>query len=103
MEYSAGVFMALVGTITGLGMFLQLTAFSVFAENIAYKIKLKYFRAAIEKDSSYYDLQNQNEMASKISKECSAITNGLGERIAKVNGGFMALVVGFACAMYVQT
>jgi len=41
-------------------------------------------------------------MASKISKECSAISRGLGERVAHVNRGFLALIVGFVCAMYVQ-
>jgi flagellar motor component MotA len=56
MDYSAGIFMALVGTVTGFGMFIQYTLFSVFAENISHKIKLKYFRAALEKDSAYYDL-----------------------------------------------
>jgi ABC-type multidrug transport system fused ATPase/permease subunit len=58
LDYSAGILFSLVGTVTGVGMFFKYTLFSIFAENIAHKLKLKYFRAALEKDSAYYDLQN---------------------------------------------
>ena len=56
LDYSAGVLMALVGTVTAVGMFFKYTLFSIFAERISHKLKLKYFRAALEKDAAYYDL-----------------------------------------------
>jgi len=92
--------MTLVGTVTAVGMFFKYTLFSIFAENIAYKLKLKYFRAALEKDSAYYDLQNQNEMASKISKECSAVSRGIGEKVSHVIGGVLAMFIGFFVAFF---
>jgi hypothetical protein len=47
--------------------------FSIFAENIAYKIRIDYFRSCLAKDAAFYDDNNPTEMASKISKEVSAI------------------------------
>lgn len=55
MDYSAGVFMTLVGTVTALGMFFKYAMFSIFSENVSHKLKLKYFKAALEKDAEYYD------------------------------------------------
>ena len=92
--------MTLVGTVTAVGMFFKYTLFSVFSENIAHKLKLKYFRAALEKDSTYYDLQNQNEMSSKISKECSAVSRGIGEKVSHVIGGFLSMGIGFFAAFF---
>ena len=52
---------------------LQVTFLAIFAENTAFKIKKAYFRATIEKDSEWFDEHDSTEMASKISKEVSAI------------------------------
>ena len=65
--------MVIVGVISGIFQFLQTAGFQVFSENIAHRIKIEYFRAAISKDAAYYDEHNPNEMATKISKECEAI------------------------------
>jgi hypothetical protein len=46
---------------------------ALFSESIAFKIKIAYFKASLEKDALFYDKQNPTEMASKISKETSAI------------------------------
>lgn len=32
-----------------------ITSFSIFAESIQYKLKIEYFRAALEKDAAFYD------------------------------------------------
>ena len=37
-----------------------------------------YFEKCLEKDAPFYDQNSPTEMASKISKECSAINRGLG-------------------------
>ena len=93
--------MIVVGTVNAIGQFAKYTLFSIFAENISYKLKLKYFKSALEKDSTYYDLQNQNEMASKISKECSAVSRGIGEKVSHVIGGFEAMIIGFFVAFFI--
>ena len=62
-------------------------------------MKLSYFRSALEKDAAYYDLHNQNEVATKISKECSAVQNGLGSKVGEIIGksigAFLGLTVAF--------
>ena len=65
--------MLYIGVLTmGFASF-QIIFLACFAENIAFKIKLAYFRATIEKDAKWFDQHNATEMASKISKEVSAI------------------------------
>ena len=36
-------------------------------------MKIAYFEAALQKDADFYDVQNPNEMASKIAKEVAAV------------------------------
>jgi len=57
------------------------TCLSVFAENIQFKIKIKYFEAVLEKDATWFDHNNPTEMASKIAKEVVTIQRGSGEKI----------------------
>jgi hypothetical protein len=48
--------------------------FTFFSENVVYRIKLKYFKEALEKDSAFYDKEEDpTEMGSKIAKECASI------------------------------
>lgn len=65
--------MAVIGVIAWVFSWIQIAFFSVFAENIAFKARVKYFQKALEKDAAYYDEHNPTEMASKISKEISAM------------------------------
>ena len=46
---------------------------ALFAERVAFKVKLDYFMKCIEKDAQYYDLNNPTEMAARIAKETAAI------------------------------
>ena len=72
----------------------------MFSENIAYRIKIEYFKAAIKKDAAYYDKQNPNEMATKISKECEAIQRGSSDKMGAIVGNIIGFVAGFAFAFY---
>jgi len=51
----------------------QMILFQTFAENLAHKIRIRYFKSCIEKDATWYDENNPSEMAPKIARECSAI------------------------------
>ena len=51
----------------------QVTCLSLFAENIQFKIKIKYFESVLEKDATWFDKNNPTEMASKIAKEVVTI------------------------------
>jgi hypothetical protein len=52
---------------------LQIAFMALFAERVAFKVKMDYFMKCIEKDALYYDLNNPTEMAARIAKESSAI------------------------------
>ncbi len=55
-----------------------ISLFALFAESISFKTKILYFEKCLEKDAGFYDKINPTEMASRITKECSAISRGLG-------------------------
>jgi hypothetical protein len=61
----------------GAGVFVfagfQVMLFSLFAERTVFNTKIQYFSQTLKKDAAFFDIQNPTEMASKISKECSAI------------------------------
>ncbi len=48
---------------------LMVALFSSFSVSIAFKTKVAYFKACLDKDAAFYDIQNPQEMAAKISKE----------------------------------
>lgn len=52
---------------------LQIALLALFAERVAFKVKLDYFLKCIEKDAEYYDMNNPTEMAARIAKETAAI------------------------------
>jgi ATP-binding cassette subfamily B (MDR/TAP) protein 1 len=86
------------------GVFLvsmaNIILFSVFSENIAYRIRLMYFKRCLEKDASYYDEHNPAEMASRIIKECSSINRGTGDKIGVIFQSISSIVCGFTFAFY---
>ena len=40
-------------------------------------------------------------MASKISKECSAVSRGIGEKVSHVIGGYISMLLGFTAAFFI--
>ena len=71
--WEAPVTMIAVGFIAGTFRFMQVAFLELFADSIAYKIKLEYFKATLRKDSTWFDAHNPNEMGTKIRKECQLI------------------------------
>ena len=69
----------------------QITNCALFAERVAFKLKIDYFKSCLEKDAAYYDEHDPTEMTSRISKEVSAIQRGIGEKF----GGIIFSVSGF--------
>ena len=88
----------------GFGVFLfsgfQVMLFSLFAENTVFKTKIQYFSKTLRKDAAFFDEQNPTEMASKISKECSAIQRGTGEKVGNVAMAAASFIAGFAFSFY---
>lgn len=59
-----------------------------------------YFEKCLEKDTKFYDEHSPTEMASRISKECSAISRGLGEKVGNTITAIASFIFGFGFAFY---
>lgn len=72
--------------------------FLTFAENLAFKTKVAYFKAALEKDAAYFDENSATELPAKISKETDMIRSGMGDKVGQAFMGLFQMIVGFALA-----
>ena len=88
----------------GFGVYMfswfQISMMALFAESISFKTRVNYFQACLEKDADFYDKHNPTEMASKISKEISAIQRGTGEKVGSVTQAVSGFILGFVFAFY---
>ena len=83
-----------------LASLIQIASLAFFAERISHKAKIFYFTKCIEKDADYYDRHNPTEMASRISKEVSAIQRATGENFGKLMMSFSSVFLGFGFAFF---
>jgi len=97
---SQSVYMLLIATGVFFVSSTNIILFSIFSENISYRIRLMYFKSCLEKDASYYDDNNPAEMASRIVKECSSINRGTGDKIGVVFQSISSILCGFTFAFY---
>ena len=65
--------MAAIGLISGLAKFCQVACLELFADSVSYKIRMNYFRSVLGKDSTWFDANNPNEIASKMATEIDMI------------------------------
>lgn len=75
-----------------------MTLLAIFAENLAYRMRIIYFKNCLEKDASYFDEHNQSEMAPRIASECSAVQRGVGDNVGHIFSGVSAGIIGFSVA-----
>ena len=76
--------MTIIGCITWVASAVQMFFLDLFAQRIAYKVKVHYFAAVIHKDATWFDNNNSHEISSKISRETTAIENGIGNKIGLI-------------------
>ena len=62
---------------------------------------MEYFKAALRKDSKWFDAHNPNELSTKIGKECLLIQRGIGEKIGDLYGTCFLFVLGYFCAFFI--
>lgn len=67
---------------------------------ITTKLKIAYFDSALRKDADFYDQQNPNEMAAKISKESAAVQRGTGEKVGNIVMSTSCFFLGYVAAFY---
>lgn len=94
------VMMLYVALFAFLSSALYISTFSIFSESIQFKLKIEYLKACLKKDAAFYDVQNPNEMASKINKEASAVRRGCSEKIGVINMSVWMFLLGFVAAFY---
>ena len=90
--------MIVIGFIAGFFKWVQTAGLEIFAFSISHKIKMEYFRAVMGKDSTWFDSNNPNEIATKIVKECAMIYRGVGEKIGMLYAVFAQIIVGITIA-----
>jgi ABC-type multidrug transport system fused ATPase/permease subunit len=62
---------------------------------------MAYFKAVLEKDSTWFDEHNPTEMASKIAKETVTIQRGSGEKVGQVVMSWSGFILGFVFAFII--
>lgn len=87
-----------IGSMVFSGTYIATLA--IFSESVEHRFKIEYFTKALEKDAAFYDVQNPNEMASKINKEAGAVKKGTCEKIGALNMSLASVVLGFVAAFY---
>lgn len=92
--------MVYVAVLVWVTSFFQVGFLAIFSESIGTKTKIQYFSEALKKDADFYDVQNPNEMAAKISKEVAAIKRGTGEKIGNVMMSSSCFILGYVAAFY---
>lgn len=92
--------MSIIGVVATICSFSFIALYSVFAVEIAAKIQVEYFKAALTKDAAYYDEHNTNQISAKISKECQAIQRGAGDKTGLIIFGVASFFCGFAISFY---
>lgn len=92
--------MSIVGVVSMIVAWFQISCFSYFAESIALKFKIDYFEKILTKDSNWFDQNNPGEMASKISKEVAAVQRGTGEKVGNLTMFVTSFIFGFAFAFF---
>lgn len=95
---SSSIRMVYVATYTLVTWTIMIFGLNYAANNVAHRIRILYFEKALEKDAAYYDAHNPTEMASKISKECSVITSGAGQKYGHIIQGYSNCIVGLIFA-----
>ena len=93
-------YMAMVGILATVTGWLMVTMTALFAERVAFKTKVEYFRKCLEKDAAFYDENVPTAMASRISKETAAIQRGLGEKVAMTFMSIVGFVLSFILGFY---
>ena len=63
---------------------------------------MEYFKAILGKDSTWFDSNNPNELATKLVKETNMIYRGIGEKIGDLYGILSQVVVGYAIAFTIS-
>jgi len=91
-----------IGFVAGFFKWVQTAGLEIFAFTISHKIKMQYFKAVMGKDSTWFDANNPNEIATKIVKECNMIYRGIGEKIGGLYAIFAQIIVGLAIAFYIS-
>jgi ATP-binding cassette subfamily B (MDR/TAP) protein 1 len=89
-----------VGGVIWLMSLLMIALSEMYAERLAFTLKIEYFRKCLEKNAAWYDEHNPTEMAAKISKEISAIQRGNGQKVSSYITGIAGFVFGIGLSFY---
>jgi ATP-binding cassette, subfamily B (MDR/TAP), member 4 len=92
--------MFILGLVMWVVSWFNVSLWNIFAARISHKVRMIYFGKCLELDASFYDMNNPGEMQAKISKEISAISRGLGEKIGMVVMSISCFFFGFGFSFF---
>jgi len=75
--------------------YLSFACWMITGERVAIKIRTEYFKALLRQEMGWYDFFNPNELATRVSEECTFIQNGIGEKIATFAFTISTVLAGF--------
>lgn len=93
---------ALIFTCVGIAVwffsFIMYAFLLMFSERVAKKIRTQYLKSILSQESAWFDTINPSELSAKLSKESSAITKALGEKMGSIILAFAMCIAGLAFA-----
>ena len=96
--------MTFVGIMGGLACFVFLTSYlqhnflTKGSILIVRRIKKAYLESILKQESSWFDLINHTELASRVSEECSTIEKGIGQKYGQLLHSYCMVFAGLVLA-----
>ncbi|EDK31811.1 multidrug resistance protein-like transporter family ABC domain protein (macronuclear) [Tetrahymena thermophila SB210] len=88
------------GFISFICSWIQMACWMISGERQAIECRKQYFKAIIRQEIGWFDMQNPNELTSKISQDCFFIQGAIGEKVPKFLMAIFTGLGGFGVGFY---
>ncbi|KAL4480239.1 hypothetical protein ABPG74_020755 [Tetrahymena malaccensis] len=93
-------YMIVAGFISFFCSWIQMACWMISGERQAIECRKQYFKAIIRQEIGWFDMQNPNELTSKISQDCFFIQGAIGEKVPKFLMAIFTGLGGFGVGFY---
>ena len=95
-----GLYFVYIGLALWFFSYVYLAFFGMVAENTGTTFRIKYLESVLKQDISWFEVNDPQSLASKISKEATAIQTATGEKLANLFFAFTMLFAGAGISFY---
>lgn len=99
--FTIGIYFIVIGAALWITSYLYLALWGIISEYTGMIFRVKYLESVLKQDISWFEDNDPQSLASKISKESTAIQAATGEKIANIIMGLSMSICGFVLAFYV--